>query len=346
MSNDDNIWRLPPRIVEAHVAESELGEKLPWHVTTPGIDKLHGIATGAGIKVGIVDTGVSQIHQKSGNDLAGVAAVNDFTGSRFGTEDIHGHGSHVAGIVGARRGNARGVVGIAPDVTLYCAKALGDDGTGRGHWIADAIAWCVSQGCHIINLSLGSPAPDSAILREIHKAVDHGVFVCAAAGNGGEFSTSWPASDEATIAVASVGRTGIISDFSEPSSVDVCFYGEQILSCYKAGGFASLSGTSMADPGFVGCLALLLEFEKKHGLVSTTPTNILDRLALWCDEVKATAKNPRTGFGLPNVARMLKLPTTEPHPIPPVDRPPGVPPIGHTWQRRWVAEPLPVPNST
>lgn len=344
--SDDGVWRLPPRIVEAHVAESELGERVPWHVSTPRIDQLHKLATGAGIRIGIVDTGVSSAHKRSGNDLANVADANDFTGSQVGFEDVHGHGTHVAGISGARR-NDGGIVGVAPNATLYCQKGLGDSGTGRGQWIAAAIAKCQQSNVHIINLSLGSPGRDDAILRAIHEARDAGIFVVVAAGNGGEFATSWPASDDSTISVAAVDRTGVIADFSEPSSVDVCGYGVAILSCYKGSGYASLSGTSMAAPWFAGVLALRLEFEAVHSLPRTTPDNLIERLTFWCDEVKATAKNPRTGVGLPNVERMLKLPTVEPVPQPPpIDRPPGVPPIGHTWQRRWVAEPLPVPSAT
>jgi major intracellular serine protease len=130
----DAVWRLPPYSVEATFVA--LSETVDWGLANYGIPDQWRQTRGEGVRVAVLDTGVEANHP----DLAGsIDDARDFTGSRFGSEDRVGHGTHVAGTIAARQ-NDQGVVGVAPDCRLLVAKVLGDDGSGSGRSVAEGIA--------------------------------------------------------------------------------------------------------------------------------------------------------------------------------------------------------------
>nr|WP_264766199.1 S8 family serine peptidase [Marinobacter fonticola] len=146
------IFRLPPYTV--HNIFVGLSEIQDWGLKLLNIPSLWRISEGEGVKVAILDTGVSLNHP----DLTGsIPAGNykDFTNSPHGIADQQGHGTHCAGIVAARK-NSRGVVGVAPKAELLIGKVLGDDGSGTGENIAAGVNWAVEQGADIISMSLGA----------------------------------------------------------------------------------------------------------------------------------------------------------------------------------------------
>ncbi len=106
----------------------------------------------AGVAVAILDTGIDLSHP----DLQGkvVASVN-FSDSSTAS-DVNGHGTHVAGIVGAATNNSQGVAGLGYSTTLMNVKVMGDNGTGGDSWIAQGIVWAADHGAKVINMSLGA----------------------------------------------------------------------------------------------------------------------------------------------------------------------------------------------
>lgn len=243
------IYRVPPYTVNEVLFPHQVTEIIDYGLAQNGVPELWQRTKGKGVRVGIVDTGCELDHE----DLAGaIVGSRDFTRSPYAAYDKVGHGTHVAGIVGARQ-NGKGVVGVAPEIDLIIAKGLGDDGTGGSLGIVQAIDWLLSERVQVINMSLGSPRPDFQILAAIRRAVDAGAFVIVAAGNSGPGAgVDYPGRFAETIAVAAVDQEGRIARFSSQGpEVDVAAPGQDVLSCYKRGEYARLSGTCLTAGSLV-----------------------------------------------------------------------------------------------
>ncbi len=237
--------------------------------------------TGAGVTVGVIDTGVGP-HP----DLVVAGGMNCVTGENpqdFG-DNGEGHGTHVGGIIAARGTPPQGIRGVAPGVTLRSYRVFGAGGGGASNFaIAKAIDQARADKCDIINLSLGGEQgepDDPATQSAIHDARENGCLVVAAAGNDDRQSVTFPAADPLCIAVSAMGRKGtfpkgsvdegdvlgpfgtdadeFIAAFSNVGDrIDLTGLGVGILSTVP-GGYAPLSGTSMASPAVAGFAARLL----------------------------------------------------------------------------------------
>lgn len=231
-----------------------------------------------------------------------ILKCKDFTGSPFGVLDIHGHGTHVAGIIAARK-NGIGVVGVAPKAKLLIGKVLGDTGGGSHRALAKGIRWAIKQKAHIISMSLGSSEKSKKVQRAIEKAQKKGIFLICSAGNKihkgdkGEtlvigdrekYSLEYPAKFPETIAVGAIkwksGKTyySLEKDQEGYVDVDIVAPGNKIISsfppqiCYPGHICAVLSGSSMAAAFVSGVAALILAKHRKHG--GETPVKNRDDL--------------------------------------------------------------------
>jgi len=261
-----NLQKLS-KIKNQHTKE-QAAERIDWAGAILGIPAIWQQTQGVGVRVAILDTGIDTDHP----DLeAAIVASEDFTGD--GIEDVNGHGTHCAGVVGARL-NGVGFVGVAPQSELLIAKVLGNDGRGASAWIADGIYWAVDNKADIISMSLGASRSSSVIYQAIQYALFHGVVVICAAGNEGSLMTNsvgYPGRYGGVITVAAHDRNGNPSGFSSRGGeVDIMAPGTDIWSTYKDGGYQSLSGTSMATP-FVAGLAALIASKHKATASSNTP---------------------------------------------------------------------------
>jgi subtilisin len=263
------------------------GQVTPWGVTRIGADAASG--TGAGIHVYVIDTGIDVDHPDLQGSLGnGYAAVACRGGCRINWDDDHGHGTHVAGTIGARN-NSIGVVGVAPGVTLHAVKVLGKNGSGRDSNVIAGIDWVANQvgaagQVAVANMSLGGPGErrgnctaagfvgDDAYHAALCNARHVGVIFAVAAGNDGadaEFAVPAAYAD----AVVTVSATmqgddwpswsnwgdGTSFTVNPPAPVAIAAPGVNILSLAPGGGTATKSGTSMASPHVAGTLALFLE---------------------------------------------------------------------------------------
>ena len=246
---------------------------------------------GKGVTVGIVDAGVALDHP----ELKVSGGLNTVPGEKstdFGDGGGEHHGSHVGGIVAARGTPPGGIRGLAPGVSLrsyrvFPATPPGGEGAGASNFsIAKAIHAAISDGCDLINMSLGvksgSPGqPDDDVLRSaIADARAAGVLVLIAAGNDGRKPVSFPGSDPRAVAVSALGRVGTfladadsVGDVMAPfgsdsknfiaafsnvgSEIDLTGPGVGVISTVP-GGHAVMSGTSMACPAVTGACARLL----------------------------------------------------------------------------------------
>lgn len=144
---------------------------------------------GAGITVGVVDTGSTATHPDlDGQVLDGHSFLNNGTESNSAVDD-NGHGTHVSGIIAAANNNLTGISGAAPEVKIRPVKVLDSTGKGFSSDVASGTTWEVDNGgAQVVNLSLGGPTFDQATCLAVRYAQQHDVVVVAAAGNCGDGS--------------------------------------------------------------------------------------------------------------------------------------------------------------
>ena len=304
----DTIVRLPPWRRSSNVMSALSAKERDWGLNQFGVSDAWRHSRGAGIRVAVLDTGVDDTHQ----DLRGqILQTEDFTRSPYGAMDVQSHGTHCAGVIAARE-NGEGVVGVCPDLAedgggLLIGKVLGDDGSGRGRWVADGIHWAHEQGAHIISMSLGAPHPDSRIMKAIEYVVQQGAFVITAAGNDGGGGTSqdrvnYPARFRETIAVGAVGKDQLIADFSSRGdAVDIAGPGHNILSTVPGNRYVRMSGTSMATP-FVSAVVALARSQGELG----STTDLRDLLYEHAQDAGLPGKDRDYGAGLIRPEAMLR----------------------------------------
>ncbi|RHW36117.1 peptidase S8/S53 subtilisin kexin sedolisin [Lysinibacillus yapensis] len=251
-----------------------------------------GGVTGKGANVAVIDTGVA-----SHEDLviAGGVSFTDYTSSY---QDDNGHGTHVAGIIGAEN-NIIGTVGVAPDANVYAVKALDADGSGYVSDIIAGIDWSITNKMDIINLSLGLSGESLALKDVVNKAYNAGILVVAAAGNSGTADGSgdtvnYPARYDSTIAVGATNNLDARAFFSSTgTAVDVAAPGESILSTYIGNQYVYMSGTSMAAPYVAGNLALL-----KQTYPTLSASDLRKKLESSAVDLGLAGKDTFFGYGL------------------------------------------------
>jgi len=187
-----------------------------------------GSPAGVGKKVCIIDTGYYGDHEDL-PDLTGNDGTSQVDNNWY--EDGYGHGSHVAGtIVG--EANGLGVIGVAPNASLYIVKFFNNDGNAT--YASDLIAasnTCADNDANIISMSLGGPRPSNIERKNFDALYNQGVLSVAAAGNAGTTAYSYPASYNSVISVAAVDETNEIADFSQQNSqVELAAPGVGVLS--------------------------------------------------------------------------------------------------------------------
>lgn len=236
----------------------------------------------------IIDTGVDYRHPDLAPNMIGgvsmVGGVKDYM-------DDNGHGTHVAGIIGA---NGK-ILGVAPDCKMLAIKVLNADGSGTIGDINRGIAWARNwkgpkgEQVAVINMSLGGPLPNPTMHAEIIKAVNQGITVVCAAGNSGDGNPntdeiSYPAYYAETVAVGAIDLATGVANFSNSNdSINVVAPGVETYSTYPDNRYIKLSGTSMASPHIAGAVALIYSrWKQRFESSPDAPTvrNLIDYQAI------------------------------------------------------------------
>lgn len=207
---------------------------------------------GKGITVAILDTGCDINHPDlQERIIGGKNFTDDDNGDPAIYMDYNGHGTHVAGTIGAS-GKEDGLTGVAPEISLLIVKVLNGQGSGQYEWIINGIYYAIEQGADIISMSLGGPEDVEELHEAVKKAVEAQILVVCAAGNEGDGLDSteelgYPAAYNEVISVGAVDLQRNSSRFSNSNrEVDLVAPGEEILSTFLDGKYAKLTGTSMA----------------------------------------------------------------------------------------------------
>lgn len=268
-------------VEEDHVAHA-LAQTVPYGIPQIKADKVQAQGyKGANVKVGVLDTGIAASH----SDLNVVSGASFVSGESYNT-DGNGHGTHVAGTVAALD-NSIGVLGVAPNVSLYAIKVLNSSGSGTYSAIVSGIEWATANNLDVINMSLGGPSGSTALKQAVDKAYASSVVVVAAAGNSGTSGSSstigYPAKYDSVIAVGAVNSSNQRASFSSVGpELDVVAPGVSIYSTYPSNTYATLNGTSMASPHVAGAAALILSksptlsASQVRDHLSSTATNLGD----------------------------------------------------------------------
>jgi len=289
---------LPPDFVDENEVFAAAPSNL-WHLPKDVWSEIWKIATGKSVKIAILDTGCN-----SHTDLPDPVAAESFIRGQSWS-DRNGHGTHCAGTALGRNG-----IGVAPEADLIVGKVLSNGGSGSSSGIASGIRWAVDQGADVVSMSLGGGASYSPTNTAIKYAWDNGCIVNAAAGNSGfrgRNTIGWPAKYKHCICNGATRSDGSIANFSSGGSqLDWATPGQAIISASHRGGYATMSGTSMATPFGSGLLALIVELMRREGQAEWTAKESFDQfIKQFVDDRGAPGKDPRFGYGYPLYTKII-----------------------------------------
>ena len=269
------LWGLHNTGQTGGFAGADIGAESAWSVSTGS----------SAVLVGVIDSGIDVNHPDlaaniwtnpgeipgNGQDDDGNGFVDDVHGWDFANDDNDpfddfGHGTHVAGTIGAVGDNDIGITGVAWHVTIVPLKFLNSNGSGDTSRAVQAIDYAIGIGADILNNSWGSynDQPSQALLDAVEEALAADILFVAAAGNNGtnnDVIPFYPASFDLpnVVSVAATDAFDLKAVFSNYGigSVDLGAPGVDILSTLPGGGYGLLSGTSMAAPHVAGAAALI-----------------------------------------------------------------------------------------
>jgi subtilisin len=264
----------PERIMHAIAVEEPAAaarfaddDEFTWGLRATGVDATS--ATGSAIRVAILDTGLDAEHP----DFAGRAITARSFVSRLTADDGQGHGTHCTGTACGPADPPQGRrYAIATQAEIFAGKVLDNSGAGTDASILAGIDWAITNGCHVISMSLGADVRTvSAVYETVgRRALAAGTLIVAAAGNNARRAdgllgfVGMPANSPSIMAVAAVDADLAIADFSAASNpveggqIDIAGPGVDVYSAWPLPRRTNtISGTSMATPHVAGIAALL-----------------------------------------------------------------------------------------
>ena len=315
--------------IEDDIQVHALGESLPWGVDRIDADKVWGsdgvpqtdtgANTGAGVNIAVLDTGIDADHPdlyanvKGGINFVSIPAWKRANPTKW--DDDNGHGTHVAGTIAAMD-NDIGVIGVAPDASLYGVKVLDRSGSGYLSDIIAGIDWAKNNNMDIITMSLGASLDVLSFETACNNAYDAGVVIVAAAGNNDGGAVSWPAAYSSVIAVSATDSNDNLASYSNKGSqVELAAPGSGIYSTYKGGIYGTMSGTSMATPHVTGVAALVIASGTNY---RDNPDAVRAQLTFTAEDLGTTGWDASFGYGLIDAENATPPATTIPDDIPPV----------------------------
>lgn len=317
-------------IATASAVPNDAYYPLQWNFAQVQAEKAWDIATGAGVTVAVLDTGLKMY----GPD--GIACVApggiDIVYNDSDPDDGDGHGTHVAGTIAQNTSNGTGVAGLAYGACILPVKVLDDTGSGSFADIAEGVYYAVDHGARVINMSLGTSArtlvtSDPVMDPALAYAELKGVVVVAAAGNDGvKKNVSYPAIVPSVIAVGATDYTGAVTRYSNKgtgldlvapggnTAVDANLdsYPDGVLQETNLNGvwnYWFFQGTSMAAPHVSAAAAILLSSGK-----AATPAEVFTALANSALDKGEAGYDTTYGYGILQVYDALTLGVEPPPP--------------------------------
>jgi len=247
----------------------------------------------------VIDSGYLMGHEDLPDSSRVTADPNPDPNNSDVFVDGCGHGTHVAGTIGAISSNDFGVNSIAGggEIKMHIIKVFRND----CQWtyasdLIGAVDRCMDAGAKVISMSLGGGAPSSSEEQAFNEARDAGVINIAAAGNSGSSGYSYPASYDSIVSVAAIDSNKNKASFSTfNDKVEIAAGGVNVLSTYNnagTNGYASLSGTSMATPNVASCAAALFLY-----FPDATGEEVRTAMTSTAEDLGSPGRDDETGFG-------------------------------------------------
>lgn len=342
-ARSDVEYAEPDRIQRpASLPNDRYFESYQWNLPRINAPRAWDVTVGsASVVVAVIDTGLDLSHpDRPANLRLGCDYVQWRLAQRVGpcpsvSSDLHGHGTHVAGIVAARQNNELDISGVAPGVTVLVIRTGDTTGASYGSDVATAIREAVDAGARVINLSLGGPSSSLTQRSAINYALARGVVVVASSGNEYESGNlpSYPAAYPGVIAVgattyedqhAPYSSTGshlsLVAPGGSGTGTTVAGW---IVSLYPLalGRLGAVAGTSQAAPQVAGATALVLSARP-----SLSGSDVASVLRSTARRLGGSAPNPTYGYGMVDIyaavaasdgrASSIPTPTVTPTPSP------------------------------
>ena len=280
-----------------------------WGVTRIGGNfAAAGGITGAGVKVAVLDSGIDYNHPDLKDNYKG--GYNVVYGSDDPYDDGYiSHGTHIAGIIGARD-NGTGVVGVAPEASIYAVKVLGGMLMGALSDILAGMEWAIENKMDIINLSIESSIDSEAFRDACDRAYQAGIIVVAAGGNSKSNVIAFPAAYESVIAVAATSEDDTFAAFSNfGEKIELAAPGVSIKSTLRGGGYGTMKGTSQAAAHVSGAAAILLAKELSQNKDDKSQADdVRELLDSSATDFGDAGRDQYFGFGLVNLTKALTPP--------------------------------------
>jgi hypothetical protein len=277
-------------------------------------------ATGRGVKVAVIDSGISMAHPEFAGRIDRQNSIDIVTGTSATLEDESGHGSHVAGIIAANA-NGVGMRGVAPEATLLAIRAdLRDSSVcstpGCGYFdsdVAAALDHARAQRVDIVNLSIGKDSSlNSAYRSALEKIIASGSLVVVAAGNQSDDQPLSPGRlanasgiEGGMLVAGAVDRNGAAYDANNKAGSVAPFFlvapGVDVYSTFRDSGYQRLTGTSMATPHVAGAAAVV-----KSAFPSLSMQQVASILLATADDLGPSGVDQTFGRGLVNLERALQ----------------------------------------
>ncbi|GAA0542325.1 type VII secretion-associated serine protease mycosin [Paractinoplanes ferrugineus] len=271
-----------------------------WYLKSLDVPRAHAISTGAGVIVGLVDTGAYPHPDVQRNLLSGTDLIPGESGD--GRSDKDGHGTEMAALIAAHgRGADDGVLGIAPSAKVLPIKTSNDGNKAPSKEIGDGMRWAVDQKASVINVS-AAVGPAFDIEDAAAAAAKADVVVVAGVGNTATSAIiGYPAAIEGVLAVGATDRSGKHAALSvKDSKVQICAPGVDITTAAPPKKYVDVDGTSAATAIVSGAVALV-----RAKFPSLSAPEVVHQLTATADDIGPPGKDKECGFGRLNLVKAL-----------------------------------------
>jgi thermitase len=282
----------PDALVPVTFVPSDTYYSSEWHLQTIGAPGAWDVATGSGVTVAILDSGIDASHPDLASQL--VPGWN-FYDNTSNTADVYGHGTKVAGVVAALGNNALGVAGVAFNARLMPIRVTDTNGYASISALASGLTYAADHGARVANMSFAVQSY-STVISAAQYFMNKGGVVMNSAGNYGTLDST--SASGALVSVSATGSSDAITSWSSFGPyVDLSAPGDGIWTTTMGGGYGPVSGTSFSSPVTAGVAALVMSANS-----ALAPSQIVSLLESTAVDLGAAGYDNYYGYGRVNAA--------------------------------------------